>query len=100
MADLRTQQFAQALSSVPIGAPVAVECRRLVDRLSGNLWLRGGAVTLLSVLILLLVRPPFVMAFEYDRSRPWKARAHVSWLSVLLVALLVGGAAVVVPWFC
>jgi hypothetical protein len=98
--DLKTQQFAQVLSAVPTGVPVGLRCRRFVGSLVQSPLLRALFVGLGALFILLLVRPPFVLSFEYDKTRPWKGRSYLSWLSVFAVALLAAAAAAGVPWVC
>jgi len=98
--DLKTQQFAQVLSAVPPSAPATVRCRLFVDSVAQSPALRALFVGLGALFILLLVRPPFVLSFEYDKTRPWKGRSYLSWLSVSAVAALAAGAAALIPWVC
>ena len=98
--DLKTQQFAQVLSAVPQSVPATVRCQRFVGSVSQSPALRALFVGLGALFILLLVRPPFVLSFEYDKTRPWKGRSHISWLSVLAVVALAAGAAALIPWVC
>lgn len=97
-ADLKTKQFAQVLSTVPSGVPVATQCKQLVFSVSHNPVLRGLVVGLGSLFLLLLIRPPFVLSFEYDKTRPWKGRSCLSWVSMFAVATLAAAAAVIIPW--
>jgi hypothetical protein len=55
------------------------------------------ATGLLAVCALLAVRPPFVLLFEYDARRPWRASSRLSWFSVLIAALVVLIAAAGLP---
>jgi hypothetical protein len=98
--DLKTQQFAQVLSAVPVGVPVVIRCQRLLDSVAQSAALRALLVGLGALFVLLLVRPPFMLSFEYDKTRPWKGRSHVSWLSVMAVVTLAAAAAAAVPWAC
>lgn len=100
--DLKSRQFAQVLSSVPTAAcePAAVRCRKFLQSAAQNAFLRSVLVGLCSAALLLLIRPPFVIAFEYDKTRPWKARSHISWLSVACASILAGGAAGAIPILC
>lgn len=103
--DLRTQQFARVLSAFPEETtppvPTTVKCQRLLGAVgtSGPI-ARAALVGAATVCVLLLVRPPFVLAFEYDKTRPWKGRSHISWLSIALVAVLASCAAAFVPMLC
>jgi hypothetical protein len=98
--DLKTRQFAQVLSAVPSNEPVVLECKKLIDRAGESASLRATFVAILSFFILLLIRPPFVMSFEYDRTRPWKGRSCVSWPSVIFVVLLMAVSSFLVPMVC
>ena len=97
---MKTQQFEQLMSSFPTGEPTVERCRKVLDSIGHNVALRALLVGLCAVAIMLLVRPPFVLAFEYDKTRPWKASSRVSWLAVLLVGLLAAGAAGALPILC
>ena len=55
---------------------------------------------LVSFAALALLRPPFVMHFEYDQERPWRGSQRVSWLSVVVVCSVVAGAPFAVWKFC
>lgn len=98
--DLKTQQFAQVLSAVPAGEPAVLRCRRFVYSATRHPALRALFIGLGGIFLILLIRPPFVLSFEYDKTRPWKACSRISWISVLIVAFLVAGAAAVVPCVC
>lgn len=98
--DLKTRQFAQVLSAVPASIPAAVQYRRFMGTVSQNALLRALLVGAAVVFVLLLVRPPFVMSFEHDKTRPWRGCSKISWLSVFAVTLLAAGAAALVPWLC
>jgi hypothetical protein len=98
--DLKTRQFAQVLSAMPSEAPVIIQCRRFLEIVSSSSLLRAAMVALSSAFLALLIRPPFIMSFEHDRTRPWKGRSYVSWLSVLMVILIMGAASFLVPLIC
>ena len=58
-----------------------------------ELCLRSPALTLtatglIAVCILLVVLPPFVLLFEYDSNKPWRASSRVMWFSVAISVLL------------
>lgn len=53
-----------------------------------------GAVCLA---ILLVVRPPFVLTFEYDQDKPWKGKMSICWVSVLIVSLAASALVVLLP---
>lgn len=88
-----SDEFARALAAGEIQEPppaplwrrVAVGCAAA----SHNRALTLLALAVASVLVLLLLRPPFVMAFEYDQRRPWRGGVQVSWLSVICVTAMV-----------
>ena len=99
--DLKTQQFAQVLSAVPTAnIPAGIQCRRFLVTTSKNPALRALFVGIGSLFILLLVRPPFVLSFEYDKTRPWRGCSRLSWLSVVLVTTIMAAIAALVPWVC
>ena len=47
-----------------------------------------GTTAVLALAILLLVRPPFVLLFEHDKTRPWRGKVRVSWMAVFVVLLV------------
>ena len=100
MGDLKTMQFAQVLSSLPQSDTTAKEqCQWALATVTAGPAARGALVALCALFILLLlVRPPFVVSFEYDKTRPWKGRSTVSWASVCIVAFIAGSAAAALPW--
>jgi hypothetical protein len=46
------------------------------------------ALAVCTLVALLLTRPPFVVRFEHDQKRPWRASQRVCWLSVAVVTAL------------
>jgi len=98
--DLKTRQFAQVLAAIPTNRPISVECTQLAGRIGNSAPLRALFVGLVSAFMLVLIRPPFVLCFEHDKTRPWKGRSFISWVSVLVVSLLVALASFLIPLLC
>jgi len=88
-----SNEFAKALiSDGPPEQPKVSLWRRVATGCAAasqqrTLLILGLAVA--TVLLLILLRPPFVMAFEYDQRRPWRGGSHVSWLSITCVTSVV-----------
>jgi hypothetical protein len=55
----------------------------------GNLLLRSVTVAVVAAVILLILRPPFVLTFTYDAERPWNTRCEVCWTSIIAATSLV-----------
>jgi len=55
---------------------------------------------LVAFAILAILRPPFVMHFDYDRDRPWRGAQRISWLSVFVVCSVAAGAPFAAWKFC
>lgn len=87
--DLRARRFSQAVEQALTSAQRDESWVR--DAKEAILASRATSVLLVAVLaalLLLVIRPPFVMRFEHDRRRPWRGSAHVAWRSVLATASL------------
>jgi hypothetical protein len=109
-APLRTQLLEEALAnavarqgSPEAGAPEVHIRRHMVSfadacLASPALCLLCTAVAALSMLLVL--RPPFVLHFEYDARRPWKGSMRLSWFAVFLAVLCVVAIGAGLPIVC
>lgn len=88
---LRSDEFAKALGGdrsleeVHTVARFRDSCVLLLSRAPFLLL----ALAVASAVLLLAVRPPFVVSFEYDQKHPWKGSQSVSWVGVVVTTLLV-----------
>ena len=62
-----------------------------------NYVLRLGVSFAVSLALLLVLRPPFVLSFTYDVERPWNSQCSVCWTSVLAVSAMASAACVALP---
>jgi NhaP-type Na+/H+ and K+/H+ antiporter len=63
----------------------------------GNLLLRSVIVAVVAAVVLLVLRPPFVLTFTYDSERPWNTRCEISWTSILAAVSMVVAVSLVQP---
>ena len=90
--DLRSEEFSRAIAggyAVPIDLTAPPPVAPLRDRLCGSPAATLIALGASSLCLLLLLRPPFILKFEYDQRRPWRGCSKVSWVSVIVVTLVV-----------
>ena len=93
--DLRTQLLARVMERAahaeqpPPAAAVPPALTRCTDLFLESPGLQAGVTALLALVVLVTVRPPFVLRFEYDARRPWKGHMALSGFAVLLSVTLV-----------
>ena len=56
------------------------------------------ACALVAVVIILIMRPPFVMIFEHNFKQPWRSTLKFSWFSTCVTVLLVVAVAAGLPF--
>ena len=56
-----------------------------------------SVTALLAIIILLIVRPPFVTAMEQDTQRPWRGTVRVCWFSLCMAVCITLLAATTLP---
>jgi hypothetical protein len=90
--DLKTAQFEQALRAAHAQsvAPqtIGVECRQAMLQLESSGWSRVVLVAAGTLMILLIIRPPFATTTVTDSRRPWRATSGTAWLAVLAIVVL------------
>ena len=87
-----SDEFARALEATPPAPPAPPLWQRVTTGCSAVTQHAALMLLLLAVgtvLLLLVLRPPFVLTFEYDQRRPWRGGVHVSWLGVSCVTAFV-----------
>lgn len=100
--NLRTQHFAQAIAALPddqLGV-IKSRCSVIATKASSSPWLLGVFTALAALMLLLVLRPPFVLKIEEDASRPWRSKSAFSWISAVTCALLLALVAIGVPFLC
>ena len=97
--DLKTRHFSAVFTAIDASeeTAIAASTRNLIARVGGNPYALAVVTALFAVLILMCLRPPFILQFEMDRRRPWQAKTQISWIAVGAVGLLVGSAAALLP---
>lgn len=90
------KNYLQELFKEQIGAPPPAY-KQLQQQLEESVALRAFFFASLACAVLLVTRPPFVMTFQYDKRKPWRAEASVSWSSLLTFAALSAGVACALP---
>lgn len=102
--ELRAQQFAQAIASLPaekVRAQVFKErCQAAISTVSSSPALLATLTAVAGLAILLVLRPPFVQTIEQDASRPWKSKSSFSWLSAAACIALLVLTVMLVPALC
>jgi hypothetical protein len=95
--DLRTQQFETAMQVADLPAAFPERARSWAWSCSETAWSRAALAACFAVVAGLLLQPPFVMTFEYDARRPWRAAVRVSWCAIAVTAALLAAAAAWLP---
>jgi len=62
-----------------------------------NLVLNVTACLLVGLVILMILRPPFIFSVNVDTQRPWRNSTTISWLSVLVTLLILAAAVIFLP---
>jgi hypothetical protein len=91
---LRTQSMrtamANALAISHVEAPIhfseTLACR--AQRIAESPVLCGITTLIGTLVICLVVRPPFLLHFKYDARRPWKGQMRMSWMAVVVCCLI------------
>ena len=86
-----------AASSAPPETRLRMGTTQCVRACSKSVPLTLVSVALLSVCILLIVRPPFVMLYDHDADRPWRGTLRVSWTAVFVAMLITTAASAALP---
>lgn len=92
------KDYIQELFKEQLDGP-RVTCTNLQRQLDESLVFRALLFASVTILVLLVFRPPFAMSFRYDKRRPWRADASLSWPSVLAFAAVSTSVACALPRF-
>ncbi len=95
--DLRTQQFATAMQVADMPEAFPERARSWAGSCASTAWARALVAACVALCACLVLQPPFVLAFDYDARRPWRATVRVSWLAVIVTAALLAAAAAMLP---
>jgi len=93
--DRRSNAFAKVLASADVDVEettkdtVMQQVRDVCKMAVSEGPVAATMIALATLLILLLVRPPFVLKFEQDQRRPWRGCTRISWSSVGVTVALV-----------
>ena len=75
----------------------ATGAREYVERCAASPSLALGSTAILATVVLLVLRPPFVLLFNHDAQRPWRGCMQICWFSVLVVVVVTLAAAAGLP---
>ena len=96
--DLKSQHFSAVFTAIaPDESAFASSTKRVCGLIQGNGYVIAFLTALLSVLIILCLRPPFILRFDVDKRRPWQATTEISWLAVGAIGFTVGITAALLP---
>jgi len=96
-ADLKTQQFETAMQVADLPTAFPDRARAWAWTCCESSRLRAALAGSFAVVISLVLQPPFVLAFDYDARRPWRATVRISWYAVAMAAILLAAAAAWIP---
>jgi hypothetical protein len=97
--DSRSKQLEQILASAAVDdVALHTRCKSWIQTtVKDNVAVRAFCIGVIGFIILMVLKPPFVMSFQYDERRPWKAVSSISWISVITTLAVLVLTAVVVP---
>jgi hypothetical protein len=79
-------------------ASLQLRLRNVVAQLGECRWFMSLVLVCLAFAVLLVLRPPFVLVFKYDATRPWRGSSSICWLSLTVVAFVTAALSAAAPF--